>query len=129
MSLENFAMRDRMRFQHTVGLASSDDHGPAASVLAEIRRLLDARPQVDSTSARARFIRFSGTSLDIEIFAYVLETDHEAFLAIQEELLLGVMDIIDASGTSVAQPLWVRDLSQDRGPDTQLLKAGAQRRQ
>ena len=60
----------------------------------QIRRLLDAHPKVESTSARTRFIRFSGSSLDLEIFAYVLETDQAAFLAIQEELLLGIMDIM-----------------------------------
>ena len=56
-------------------------------------------------SSRARFIRFSGTSLDLEIFAYVLETEQPAFLAIQENLLLGIMDIIDRSGTAVAAPV------------------------
>jgi hypothetical protein len=39
--------------------------------------------------------------LDLEIFAYVRETDQAAFLAIQEELLLGIMDIIETVGTSV----------------------------
>jgi hypothetical protein len=42
--------------------------------------------------------------LDVEISAYVLERDPGAFLAVQEELLLGIMEIIDASGTSVAVP-------------------------
>ena len=74
-------------------------------VLAQIRRLLDAHPKVDPTSARARFIQFSGASLDLEIFAYVLESEQTAFLAIQEDLLLGIMDIIDTSGASVAAPV------------------------
>ena len=42
-------------------------------VLAQIRRLLDAHPRVDAASARARLIRFSGVSLDVEVFAYMLE--------------------------------------------------------
>ena len=73
-------------------------------VLDQIRGLLDAHPQVDPTSSRARFIRFSAASLDLEIFAYVLEREQPAFLAIQEDLLLGVMDILEAAGTSVAPP-------------------------
>ena len=93
MSLENFAMRDRIRFHHTVGLARQTTADQLRSVLAEIRRLLDAHPKVESTSARTRFIRFSGSSLDLEIFAYVLETDQAAFLAIQEELLLGAVTL------------------------------------
>ncbi len=61
--------------------------------------MLASHPAVDSTSARTRFIRVTGYSLDLEIFVYVLETDYPLFLAIQEELLLGVMDIIETSGT------------------------------
>jgi MscS family membrane protein len=102
MSLENFAMRDRIRFQHTVGLGRQTTPDQLRCVLAQIRRLIDAHPRVESASARTRFIRVSSFSLDVEIFAYVLETDQTAFLAIQEELLLGIMDIIDASGTPVA---------------------------
>jgi MscS family membrane protein len=102
MILENFAQRDRIRFHHTVGLGHQTTADQLRHVLAEIRRLLAAHPKVESTSARTRFIRFSGSSLDLEIFAYVLESDQAAFLAIQEELLLGILDILDRSGTSVA---------------------------
>ena len=70
-------------------------------MLAQIRRLLDAHPRVESTSARIRLIKVTGSSLDVEIFAYVLETDQAAFLAIQEELLLGIMDIMETMPTSV----------------------------
>ena len=128
MSLENFAMRDRIRFQHTVGLGRQTTADQLRYVLAQIRRLLEAHPRVESASARTRFIRFSGSSLDLEIFAYVLETDQAAFLAIQEELLLGIMDIIDTISTSVVSPLRANDLAQDRGLDRELLKAAAERR-
>ena len=105
MILENFAMRDRIRFHHTVALARQTTAEQMRDVLAQIRRLLDAHPKVESTSARTRFIRFNAASLDLEIFAYVLERDQAAFLAIQEDLLLGIMDIIDTSGASFAAPV------------------------
>jgi MscS family membrane protein len=101
MSLENFALRDRIRFHHTVGLGRQTSADQLRDVLAQIRRQLDAHPAVDSASARTRLIRVGGYSLDLEIFAYVRETDQAAFLAIQEELLLGIMDIIETVGTSV----------------------------
>jgi hypothetical protein len=50
----------------------------------------------------------------------VLESQQTAFLAIQEELLLGIMDIIDTSGTSVAWPSRATDLADGRGVDTQV---------
>ena len=99
MSLENFTVRDRILFHHTVALGRQATADQLRSVLAQIRRMLANHPALDSTSARTRFIRVTGYSLDLEIFVYVLETDYPLFLAIQEELLLGVMDIIETSGT------------------------------
>jgi MscS family membrane protein len=104
MILENFAQRDRFRFYHTVGLGGQTTTGQLRDVLAQIRRVLEAHPRVEVASARARFIKVSGASLDLEIFAYVLEREHPAFLAIQEDLLLAIMDIIDRSGASLAVP-------------------------
>jgi MscS family membrane protein len=107
MSLENFAVRDRIRFHQTVGLHCQTTAGQLRAVLTGIRRLLAAHPKVEAESAGTRFVRFSGASLDVEISAYVLERDQRAFLEVQEELLLGILDVIDASGTSVASPVRV----------------------
>jgi MscS family membrane protein len=106
MSLENFSLRDRILFQHTIALGRQTTAEQMRLVLEQIRALLDAHPQVESTSSRVRFIRFNSGSLDLELFAYVLERDFPAFLGIQEGLLLGVMDILEAAGTSVA-PLMI----------------------
>ena len=45
MSLENFALRDRIRFQHTVGLGRQTTADQLRHVLAQIRRLLDDSSQ------------------------------------------------------------------------------------
>jgi MscS family membrane protein len=104
MSLENFAERDRIRFHQTVGLHCQTTADQLRAVLTGIRRLLAAHPKIEAASAGTRFVRFSGASLDVEITAYVLERDQGAFMAVQEELLLGILDVIDASGSSVASP-------------------------
>ena len=114
MILENFAQRDRIRFHHTIGLGRETTADQLRYVLAEIRRLLDAHPKVDAVSARTRFIKFSGASLDLEVFAYILESEQTAFLAIQEDLLLGIMDIIVHSGASVAVPVPAAPVAQAR---------------
>ena len=51
---------------------------------------------------RARFIGFGASSLDIELFGYVMTTDWAEFLGIREDILLRVMDIVEQSGTAVA---------------------------
>ena len=114
MSLENFAVRDRIWFHHTVGLGVQTTADEMRRVLTGIRQLLGTHPKVDASSARTRFIRFGAWSLDVEVFAYVLEHEPTTFLAIQEELLLGIMDIIDTSGSSVALPPSARHVAEDR---------------
>jgi len=101
MILENFAQRDRFRFHHTIGLGRQTSADQLRYVLAQIRRVVETHPKVDAASARTRFSKFSAASLDVEIFAYVLEREQTAFLTIQEDLLLGILDIIDRSGASV----------------------------
>jgi len=104
MSLENFTQRDRIRFRHMMGLRYETTADQLRYVLAEIRELLYKHSKVDSTDARVRFVGFGSSSLDVEVLAYVLATDYAVFLGIQEDLLLRIMDIIEASGTSVAFP-------------------------
>ncbi len=96
MSLENFTLRDRIRFRHVIGLRYETAADQLRYVLAEIRRLLYEHSKVDSQDARVRFVAFGHFSLDVEILAYVLATDYAVFLGIQEDLLLRIMDIIEA---------------------------------
>jgi MscS family membrane protein len=117
MSLENFTVRDRIWLHQKIGLRCQTTADQLRQVLAGIRRLLEAHPKIDSSSARIRFIGVSGLSLDLEIFAYVLVCDQAAFLAIQEDLLLDMMDVIDASGTSLAFPFPAALLAGERALD------------
>lgn len=118
MSLENFTQRDRIRFRHVIGLRYETTADQLRYVLAEIRRLLYQHSKVDPTDARVRFVGFGSSSLDVEILAYVLATDYAVFLGIQEDLLLRIMDIIEASGTSVAFPSQTTYLVGDSGINT-----------
>jgi MscS family membrane protein len=104
MSLENFTMRDKIWFHHSLQLKYETTSDQLRYVLAEIRKMLDEHPMVESSSARVRFIGFAKSSLGLEVFAYVLETEYTSFLQIQEDLLLRVMDIIRASGSGFALP-------------------------
>ena len=106
MSLENFSQRDRILFQHTISLGRQTTAEQLRLVLQQIRALLDRHPRVEAETSRARFVRFNTNGLlEVEVFAYVLEKDVPIFLAVQEELLLGVMDIVEDSGTAVAYPV------------------------
>lgn len=74
----------------------------------------DAR--VEAETARVRFIEFGSSSMNLEIYAYIKETDFAAFLKIQEELMLSIMDIIAESGARLALPSQIACLDRD-GPN------------
>ena len=116
-SLENYGVRDKIWFRPTIGLRHETRADQLRYVLAAIRRLLYEHPMVETQSARIRFVRFGGSSLDLEIFAYVLTSDYARFLEVQEDLLLRIMDIIEASGTGVAFPSSTTYLARDSGLD------------
>jgi MscS family membrane protein len=117
MSLENYAMRDKIWFHHTLQLRYETTADQLRYILAEIRKMLYEHSKVESPSARIRFIGFGKSSLDLEVFAYVLETAYEPFLHIQEDLLLRIMDIIEASGSGFAFPSQITYLAGDVGLD------------
>jgi MscS family membrane protein len=119
MIVENFAERDKMWFRHVVGLRYETTSEQLRHVLAQVRTLFCEHPEVEARSVRIRFVKFGGSSLDLEIFAYVLVADYEAYLKIQEELLLRIMDTIEASGTAVAFPSQTMYMAKDPGMDAE----------
>jgi MscS family membrane protein len=103
-NVENFAVRDKFLFRHTLGLVYETTAAQMQSVLGAVRELLATHPHVEAEGARIRFVAFNAYSLDLEIFAFVRATEMPAFLAIQEELLLRIMEIVEKSGTGFAFP-------------------------
>jgi MscS family membrane protein len=114
-NLENYGVRDKIWFRPSIGVRYETRADQLRYVLAEVRRMLYEHPMVETTSARMRFVRFGGSSLDLDVFAYVLTSDYARFLEVQEDLLLRIMDIIEASGTGVAFPSSTTYLSRDSG--------------
>jgi MscS family membrane protein len=129
MQLENFALRDRMRIFLTLGLRYETSAEQIRFLLVEIRKLLLAHPKVSADPARVRFVGFGASSLDVEIFAYVLTPDFSEFLALREEIYLTMMDVVDAAGSSFAFPSQTLYLGRDPGLDEEraLLAAEAGR--
>jgi MscS family membrane protein len=116
-SIENFATRDKMLFQHTFSLRYETTADQLRYVLAEARALLYRHEKVETDAARVRLLRFGPSGLEIEAFAYVLATEYDAFLPIQEDLLLRLIDIIESSGTSLAFPSQTMYFTRDAGVD------------
>lgn len=115
MNVENISRRDKMLFTVRLGLRCETSADQLRYVLAQIRRLLYEHPKVETEGARARFIAFDASALTIEIYCYILTRLTPEFVAVQEDLLLWIMDIVEASGTGFAFPSQTVYLGQDSG--------------
>jgi MscS family membrane protein len=115
MSLENFTARDKIWFHHTVQLRYETEPDQLRYILAEIQRMLCGHEKVEQSSLRVCLIGFGESSLDIEVFAYVFEKEYRLFLTVQQDLLLRIMDIVEASGSGLAFPSRTTYVAQDSG--------------
>lgn len=104
MSLETLSARDKFWFHPVIALRYETTPAQMRSIVTGLRELLTAHPKLDSLSVRVNFLRLSASSIDVELFAYVLAIDWVDFLQIQQELLLSVMDIIKQAGAEIAFP-------------------------
>ncbi len=102
--IENRSRRDKFWFNPTLGLVYETTAGQMRAVLENVRARLDGDPRVEKGTMRVRFVRLNTSSLDVEVFAYVLVSDFVTFLAVQEELLLAILDVVERAGTSLAFP-------------------------
>ncbi len=123
MLLENLAVRDKMRLYTMLGLRYETTPDQLRYVLAGLRRLLAEHPRIDAEPARVRFVGFGASSLDLELFAYVLTNDWAEFLKIREDVYLRLMDVVEQSGTGFAFPSQTLYLGRDGGLDAERSRA------
>jgi MscS family membrane protein len=112
--IENLSRRDKFWFHPIIGLRYETTSSQLRRLLSDLRGMLAADQRVERETARVRFIRFGAYSLDVEIYAYVRAASQPEFLSVQEELLLKIIELIEASGTDIALPAQTSYISQDR---------------
>jgi MscS family membrane protein len=74
--------------------------GQVRHVLAEISKTMLEQVKLEPGTVKTRLIGFSDDALELQAIAYVPTRDESVFLEVQEELLLRIMDIVEASGAS-----------------------------
>ncbi len=123
MKLVNFTQRDRLLLRTTIGLRYETTSEQLRFVLAKLRSMLLAHPKLTEDPARVRFVKYGEYSQDVEIFVYADTSDWNEFLAIQEDVLLRVEDIVEGAGTGFAVPSQTAYLSRDRVLDSERSRA------
>lgn len=126
LQIENFNRRDKIWFHPVLGLRRDTTPEQVRFLLVEIRRVLYAHPKVDPTPARVRFIAIGPQSLDLEVFSYIVTTNFDEYLEIQEDLLLRFLEVIARAGTSLAVPAQLSLVARDRGIDPEKQRAATE---
>src|SRR6202166_784110 len=117
INLENLSRRDKMLFSTVLRLHLETPADHLRYALSEIRNLLETHPKIETKTIRVRLNELAASSLNVELFCYVLTQDFNEFAAVREELLLRIMNFVEDSGTTLASPSQTLYLSKDSGSD------------
>lgn len=103
MQIENFSVRDQFLFTTVLSLRCETTSEQLTQIIAAVRHKLETSDYV-APGARVNLVELSRTSLDIEIFSYVMSPDYVSFLNIREILLLFLLDTVTTNGATLAFP-------------------------
>ncbi|HVW10507.1 MAG TPA: mechanosensitive ion channel family protein [Bryobacteraceae bacterium] len=116
MQLENFSPRDKILFHITLSIRKDTTSGQLQKILTECTDILKSEPKAELGSIPVRFIGPGAVSLDIEIFAYIKTPDNDEFLAIQQRILLKMVEAIENEGSALAVPWQLPSAPADTKP-------------
>jgi MscS family membrane protein len=102
--VESFAARDRIRLKFTVSLVLDTSSEQLREIVADIREILARHPKSLASDIVVRLSGFGPSSLDIEVLAWLLTTDFGEFGVWRQDVLMAVVKIVEAAGSSFAFP-------------------------
>jgi MscS family membrane protein len=104
MTLENLSRRDEIWFHPRLSLSRDTTPAQIRQLLDSISGVLASNPKVASGGRSVRFAAVGAYSLDLDVSAYILTSDDDEFSRIQQELLLRILEAVEAAGTRLALP-------------------------
>ncbi|MFL6446099.1 MAG: mechanosensitive ion channel family protein [Bryobacteraceae bacterium] len=105
MTLENYSKRDRMLFKPTLALRRDTQPDDIRKMMDAVAQILRDHPEVDPTAVPLRFSKITKESFDLDVFSYVLTTDGDQFLRVQNELLLKIIEAAISLKVEFAVPI------------------------
>lgn len=102
--IETFGERDRFFFGHDLGVTYSTTPAQLRQITTEIEARLRQEPSLWPDNTIVRVIAFADSAITIRVRAWFLVPDLVSFLAVQHELLLAFIEIVEGAGSSFAFP-------------------------
>lgn len=96
-------VRDQLLFTTVLSLRCDTSADQVTGGIEAVREKLETSDQV-APSHRVNLIALTQSSLDIEVFSYVIAPDYVSFLNTREALLLFLLETVTSSGSVLAFP-------------------------
>lgn len=103
-SITNLARFTQRRVEQVIGLTYDTTPEQMTEMVAEIKRLIMAEPEVDPSSVLVYFRDYNASSLDIWLVYVTKAADFQASMRLRERLNLAMMRAVAARGLSFAFP-------------------------
>jgi MscS family membrane protein len=107
MRVESFAPRDRIRFVTRLSLAYGASASQLREILSQSTKLLTTQQRIWPEGVAVNLVEFGPVAIILELQAWFQVTDWSEFLAIREQVLLGLMEIVERSGARFSDPTQV----------------------
>lgn len=117
VSVENYTMRTHYWFHPMIGLRYETTPPQMRQFLTKLRAYLLGHDFVEKEFFRVHFVDLGKDNLTVEVFAYIIAESFEVSLNHREELLLGIMELVNAEGLGFAFPSQTVYLAKDSGTE------------
>ena len=125
-NIVNLSSNDRFLLATTIGLRYETTDDQLRYLLVQLRELMHAHPKTVHTAKdpiRIRFTGFGESSLNVELRGYISTKSYSEFLAIQEDIMLRILDMVKQAGTGFAFPSRTMYYARDGGLDDERQQA------
>ncbi len=117
--VENPSRMSHRRINETIGLRY-EDFAVLPTVVTDIRAMLEGHPAIDTTQTLiVNFNAFSGSSLDLMVYAFTKTTVWVKYHEIKQDVLIRIGQIIERHGAEIAFPTRTLHLQGGPGADMQ----------
>lgn len=103
-TINNATNRTKRLYRFTLNVLYGTSRGQLEQLMEDVAAMLRAREDIYEDTVLVRLTGFSESSIDILVSAYVRTADLGQFLAIQNELHLDLMDIMQKNGVRFSLP-------------------------
>jgi MscS family membrane protein len=110
-TITNLSRFTRRRFEQVLGLTYASRPEQLEEMVATIRGIVQARPEVDRDGVLVYFRDFSASSLDLWLVYEVTDPDFKKAMQVKQEINVAIMKAVAARGLSFAYPTQTVELT------------------